>query len=92
MTEHQRHGYATDAVTLLLNYYFRELRYQKVTVFVASFNDPSIGLCLRLGFQQEGQLRRMIYTDGQFFDQLVFGMTSEEYASATPSRDTHSST
>ncbi len=92
MAEHQRRGFAREAVTLLMNYYFRELRYQKAMVFVASFNEASLRLCERLRFQQEGSLRRMIYTDGRFFDEIVFGMTVEEFAaSLLPDRD-HGST
>ena len=75
---HQRHGYASEAVMLLLNYFFRELRYQKATAHVYSFNEPSIRLHERLCFVREGQLRRMIYTDGRSFDDMVFGMTAEE--------------
>src|SRR4051812_43522107 len=53
-SEHKRRGYASEAILLLLRYYFQELRYQKVTVSVYSFNEESIGLHTRLGFQQEG--------------------------------------
>jgi RimJ/RimL family protein N-acetyltransferase len=76
----RRKGYAAEAVELLLNYLFGELRYQKATAHVYSFNEPSIRLHERLGFVREGQLRRMIYTDGRYFDDIVFGLTAEEFA------------
>jgi len=60
--EHRRQGYASDAIQVVLRHYFEELRYQKATVRVYGFNDASIHLHQRLGFQQEGCLRRMIYT------------------------------
>lgn len=75
---HQRKGYASEAILLALRYYFRELRYQKATANVYSFNEASIGLHERLGFTLEGRLRRMHYTNGQFYDALYFGMTAEE--------------
>lgn len=78
--EHQRKGYASEAIVLVLRYYFEELRYQKATIPVYSFNEPSIKLHEQLGFVREGQLRRMVYTQGQFFDRLYFGMTREEFA------------
>jgi len=78
--EHKRQGYASDAIRVVLRHYFEELRYQKVTVRVYSFNDASIQLHERLGFQREGRLRRMVYTQGQFFDEIVFGLTSDEFA------------
>ncbi|HEV7128313.1 MAG TPA: GNAT family protein [Ktedonobacterales bacterium] len=79
-SEHQRKGYASEAILLICRYYFAELRYQKVTAMAYSFNDASIHLHERLGFQREGQLRRMGYTGGLFYDALYFGLTSEEFA------------
>lgn len=75
----QRRGYASEAILLVLRYYFRELRYQKVNAQVYSFNTPSIRLHEKLGFQREGCIRRKIYTDGQFFDEIHFGLTVEEW-------------
>jgi len=79
LPDHQRKGYATEAVFLLLRYFFHELRYQKCTVQVYSFNASSLKLHERMGFQQEGRLRRMVYTDGQFHDVIYFGITREEF-------------
>lgn len=79
--EHQRKGYASEAIQLVLGYYFEELRYQKVTVPVHSDNEPSIRLHEKLGFQREGTHRRMFYTHGYFVDIIWFGMTIEEFRS-----------
>jgi RimJ/RimL family protein N-acetyltransferase len=78
--EHRRRGYARDAIEVVLRYFFQELGYQKVTVEVYAFNEASIRLHQQLGFQQEGRLRRTIFTRGQHFDTLVFGLTAEEHA------------
>ena len=77
---HWRKGYASEAIRLLLRYYFEELRYQKVTVHVYDFNDTSLLLHQKLGFQVEGRLRRMIYTAGRYHDEVVLGLTAEEFA------------
>jgi len=77
---HWRNGYASAAIRLLLRYYFEELRYQKVTVHVYDFNDASIQLHRKLGFQEEGRLRRMIYTGGRHHDEILLGLTAEEFA------------
>lgn len=79
MPIYQRKGYASDAIKLLLRYFFHERRYQKVNATVYSFNIPSIQLHQNFGFKQEGQLRSMIYTDGQFYDEIIFGLTIEEF-------------
>lgn len=77
--DYRRQGYAAEAITLVLRYFFRERGYQKVTVHVYDFNEPSIRLHERLGFQREGRLRRMIYTDGTYHDDLLYGLTAEEF-------------
>lgn len=79
MAKHQRKGYASEAILLVLRNFFLERRYQKVTPHVYSFNEASIRLHERLGFQLEGRLRRMVYTNGQFYDLLYYGMTAEEF-------------
>jgi RimJ/RimL family protein N-acetyltransferase len=80
LEKHQRKGYASEGIILLLRYFFQERRYQKVNASVYSFNESSIRLHEDLGFQLEGRLRRMIYTRGQHYDELSYGMTVEEFA------------
>jgi len=72
-------GYAAEAVKIILRYYFRELRYQKVTPYIYSFNRNSAKLHEKLGFKEEGRLRRMLYTNGEYHDEIYFGMTKEEF-------------
>jgi len=72
-------GYAKEAITIVLRYYFRELRYQKVNAYIYSFNERSLKLHESLGFQEEGRLRRMVYTNGKFYDEIYYGMIYEEF-------------
>ena len=75
----RRKGYAAEAVSLVLRYYFGELRYQKVHVGVQSDNDASIALHRKLGFKLEGTQRRMIFQRGRYLDLLLFGLTVEDF-------------
>ncbi len=77
--QHRRRGYASAAILLVLRYYFQELRYQKVTVTVHGNNQGSAALHEKLGFVQEGVLRRMVYSDGRYWDEFYYGMTAEEW-------------
>ncbi|MBJ6360724.1 GNAT family N-acetyltransferase [Paenibacillus sp. GCM10012307] len=77
--EHWRKGYASEAVKLLLGYYFEELRYQKASAHVYAFNEGSIALHERLGFRLEGRLRNMVYTNGEYYDELVYGLLISEF-------------
>ena len=83
---HQRRGYASAAIELVLRYFFHELRYQKANVQIYSFNEPSMRLHESLGFQREGVIRRNIYTNGAFWDQVHYGITSEEWAARRTDR------
>lgn len=77
--EHQRNGYATEAIRLVLHYYFAELRYHKASVRVFSHNQASIRLHEKLGFVQEGTLRQEIYTRGAYYDIVCYGLLQAEY-------------
>jgi len=45
-----------------------------------AFNERSVKLHESPGFQHEGRPRRIIYTGGQFHDEIFMGMTREEFA------------
>ena len=77
--QHQRKGYASEAINLVLRYYFSELRYQKVFVHFHSINLPSLELHRKLGFTEDGRLRRMIYTGGTYHDDIILGLLVDEF-------------
>lgn len=77
--EYWRKGYATEAIQIILRYFFDELRYQKVNVHIYDFNQASVELHRNLGFQEEGRLRRMGFTRGEYFDWILMGLTREEF-------------
>jgi RimJ/RimL family protein N-acetyltransferase len=76
---HRRKGYATDAVRILLRYCFLERRYQKCNSACVHTNAASIKLHEKLGFVREGRRRRQWFLDGQYYDDLLFGLTREEF-------------
>ena len=82
--EHRGKGYASEAICLVLRYYFQELRYQKANAPVYDFNEPSKRLHETLGFQLEGRIRQSVYTRGSFSDLLWYGMTVEEFRTLHP--------
>lgn len=72
-------GYGFEAKVILLRYAFHELRFQKYNIRCIETNEPMIHHAKRLGCQAEGRIRRHIYTDGQYYDELIFGLTREEF-------------
>ena len=76
----RRKGIASEAIALLLRYYFHELGYQRAQAKVYEFNEPSLLLHRSLGFTEEGRLRKSLYTNGEFHDEILFSMLAEEFA------------
>ena len=77
--EHRRKGYAEEAVRILLRYGFWERRYQKCNSACAHTNEGSIALHKKLGFVEEGRRRRQLFFNGQYHDDILFGVTREEF-------------
>ena len=75
----RRKGYAKDAVSILLRYCFQERRYQKCNSACVHNNTASIALHKGLGFVKEGRRRRNLYFNGQYYDDILFGLTKEEF-------------
>ena len=80
----RRRGYASDAVIVLLGYLFGERRYQKCTVGAYAFNEGSVAFHQALGFQIEGHIRRAHFTAGRHWDEVVLGLTVEEFTARHP--------
>lgn len=76
---YRKRGYAEEAVRLILKYGFMERRLHKCNSACASYNTASIQLHRKLGFIQEGTLRKEWFFNGKHHDELIFGMTLEEY-------------
>ncbi len=72
-------GYGTEACTLFLNYVFGILGYHKVNLEVYEYNLPAIHLYKKLGFTHEGTLRENNWSRGRFWDDLLMGITAEEW-------------
>jgi RimJ/RimL family protein N-acetyltransferase len=72
-------GYGFEAKLIVLRYAFYELRYQKYAVKCLETNAPMIKQAKLLGCKEEGRIRRHIYTNGHYYDELIFGLTREEF-------------
>jgi RimJ/RimL family protein N-acetyltransferase len=82
--EHKGNGYAAEAVLLVMRFMFDERRFQKCEARVYDYNSASISLHRKLGFVEEGRLRRHLFLAGEYRDELMFGMTAEEFHQLYP--------
>jgi RimJ/RimL family protein N-acetyltransferase len=77
--EYQRKGYAFDAAKLILTYGFNELRCHKCNSACLDINDGSIAYHRKLGFIEEGRRREVYFMNGHYHDEILFGMTFDEF-------------
>ena len=77
--KHRGRGYAVDAVRILLKYGFWEQRFQKCNSVCAHSNEASMRMHTKLGFVEEGRCRRNSFFNGEYHDDVLFGMTREEF-------------
>ena len=81
---HKGNGYAAEAVILTLRFMFDERRFQKCGVQVHDYNEASQTLHRKLGFVEEGRMRRALFLGGNYHDSLLYGITVEEFHALYP--------
>jgi RimJ/RimL family protein N-acetyltransferase len=72
-------GYGLEAARLLIDYGFQQLNLHRISSSALAFNERSIRLHKRLGFQEEGRLRQAMFKNGQYYDRVEFGILREEW-------------
>lgn len=78
--EFQRKGYAKEALFMIMKFYFNQLRCQKFNASVYSYNEPSNKLCGNIGIVVEGRRRNTVFTDGKFYDEILYGLIKDEFS------------
>jgi RimJ/RimL family protein N-acetyltransferase len=73
-------GIMVEAVSAILQCGFGELGFNRVEACPFAVNVASQKLLLKVGFVHEGNLRQRCFINGQFEDQLYFGLLREEWA------------
>ena len=72
-------GYGTEASTLLLDYTFAVLGYHKINLDLFEYNARAQAMYEKLGFVVEGRRRENHWTRGRFWDDILMGITAEEW-------------
>ena len=75
----QGQGIVSKSIAKFIEYSFDELHLNKLTIKVVEQNKKSCAVPLRLGFVQEGILRREVRFRGKFYNKLIFGLLKEEW-------------
>jgi RimJ/RimL family protein N-acetyltransferase len=67
-------GYGQEALRLCIDFCWKELNLQRLTVMVIGHNEVALHTYQKLGFEPEGVIRRAIYRDGGFSDVTLLGL------------------
>jgi [ribosomal protein S5]-alanine N-acetyltransferase len=71
-------GVATGALALGLDHCFGPVRLHRVEATVRPENAASRAVLAKVGFREEGLLKRYLQVDGEWRDHLLVGLTAEE--------------
>ena len=77
--QHQGHGYATEAVTRLLDYCFADLALHRVIAICSARNAASIKLLTRIGMRREAHMRESYRYSGEWHDEFQYAMLRQEW-------------
>lgn len=77
--EYQGEGYGKEAVSLVVDYVFRQYDTPAVGAGVFPFNDASRGLLESLGFSEEGRQRKFMFVDGAHRDFVRYGLLRKDW-------------
>lgn len=72
-------GYGTDAKMVFLDYLFNTLNLRKIMSQVKAFNGRSVAYSLHCGYKVEGRLRKHLFTNGEYHDEVLLGLFREEW-------------
>lgn len=78
-TDHQGHGYATEAVRAVLDHAFKIQGLHRMSAECDLRNVRSARLLERLGFTREGLRRQHTWIKREWTDDLLYGLLAEEW-------------
>lgn len=73
------HGFAGEAVVIVLKYAFEELGLHRVEIAIVPRNGPSRRVVDKLGLREEGIAVGFLEIDGKWEDHVRYAITSEEW-------------
>ncbi len=78
--EHQGKGYASEAVSRLLDYAFGDLGLHRVVAITDQENEPSFTLLERLGMRREGCFVQNAWFKGRWTSEYLYAVLEDEWS------------
>jgi RimJ/RimL family protein N-acetyltransferase len=82
--EYRGRGYGSDAMRLVVRYFFRDLGVEKVQLSVYDFNTRAIASYRKCGFQTESVRRNIAYVNGGWCDSIEMALSIDTYDELEP--------
>ena len=77
--KYQRQGYATEALSAVLDYLFIEMDRHRVFASTDPSNNSAVELLKRIGMRKEAHLRKSQLVRGEWADDFIYAMLCEEW-------------
>jgi len=72
-------GYATEALTMIIDYLINSLNKHRVIASIDPANEDSIRLVERVGFRKEAHFVESLFFHGKWVDDLVYAILAKEW-------------
>lgn len=74
-------GFGVDAVMTTMRYAFEELHFERLDGSIIEYNKVSYSFYCgnKLGWQEEGRRRNYYFRKGKYWDQIIVGITRQDY-------------
>ena len=79
--ESQKKGYGNEAMHILFRYAFNTLNLRKVCLEVVSHSHGALSAYKKIGFCEEGLLRKQVFLNSEYHDVCLMGLMKESYLS-----------
>ncbi len=77
-TDFQGKGIMSEAIKVVIDYGFNQLKLHTIEAQVSPKNQPSQNVLERNGFEKEGYLKENFFAKGQFHDTLLYSLINRE--------------
>ena len=72
-------GYGYDALSILIKFIFEECNMEKIKLSVFSLNPRALACYKKLGFKEEGRLKKEIFREGKYHDEILMALFKDDY-------------
>jgi ribosomal-protein-alanine N-acetyltransferase len=78
--QYWRRGITKEALTLILDFGINNLELVRIYAKVLHPNLPSIRVLQSAGFRYEGRIRKNVFREESWFDELIFALVDEDFS------------